>query len=152
MILVAKCSIVEVTLYSLSEAFSVIVGLYGTIIHYDESKISRLRGCFNHLKKIFFVIFASPIFLVEEIQTVFLFFKECRQIQLLSEEQNVFKHLSLDKKDQVKKFYNAKIQELDKVQKLICREATIQVALQLTLILYQEIFIQSFLKKQVRRL
>ena len=137
----AKCIKVEVTLGSRTEAFSFIVGLYGTILNYNESKISRLRNCFNHLKKIFFVIFASPIFLVEEIQTVFLFFKECRKIQLLSEKQNVFKHLSMDKKDQVKKFYNAKIQELDKAQKLICREATIQVALQLTLILYQEILI-----------
>ena len=109
------------------------------------SEKSRLKNCFHHLKKILFVIFASPIFLVEEIQTVFIFFKECRKIQLLSEKQNVFKHLSLDEKDQVKKFYNAKIQELDKAQKLICREATIQVALQLTLILYQEILITSSL-------
>ena len=58
----------------------------------------------------------------------------------------------MEEKNQVEKFYNAKIQELDKAQKLICREATIQVALQLTLILYQEILIKSSLKKSLMTL
>ena len=72
-------------------------------------------------------------------QNVFLYYKECSKVQLLAKKQNIFKHLHLEEKKQVKKFYNAKIQSLNKAQKLICREATIQVALQLTLILYQEI-------------
>ena len=101
------------------------------------------------VKKIISVIFASVIFLLEEIQNVFVFYKECRKIQLLAEKQNIFKNLSAEEKDQVKKFYNAKIQELDKAQKLICREATVQVALQLTLILYQEIFNKSSFTKKV---
>lgn len=95
------------------------------------------------LKKILSVTFASVVFLIEEIQNVFLFYKECRNVQLVAQEQDSFKLLSSEQKDQVKKFYNAKILELDKAQKLICREATIQVVLQLTLIMYQEILINS---------
>ena len=63
-------------------------------------------------------------------------------------KQNIFKKLSSDEKNRVQKYYNAKVQELDKVQKLICREATIQVALQLTLILYQEILMKLPLLKK----
>ena len=63
-------------------------------------------------------------------------------------KQNIFKKLSTDEKNRVQKYYNAKVQELDKVQKLICREATIQVALQLTLILYQEILMKLPLLKK----
>ena len=64
-------------------------------------------------------------------------------------KQNIFKKLSSDEKNRVQKYYNAKVQELDKVQKLICREATIQVALQLTLILYQEILMKSLKKSSI---
>ena len=78
-------------------------------------------------------------------ENVFVFYKECKKIQSLAKKQNIFAHLSTVEKDQVKKFYNAKIQELDKAQKLIRREATVQVALQLTLILYQEILNLYFL-------
>lgn len=104
-----------------------------------------MRKPLTYLKKMFSVFFASLIFLVEEIQNVFVFYKKCKKIQLLAEKQETFKKLSPEEKDQVRKFYNAKIQELDKAQKLICREATIQVVLQLTLILYQEILFKSSL-------
>ena len=56
-------------------------------------------------------------------------------------------HPTKEERCQVKMFYDGKIKELDKAQKLICREATIQVILQLTLIFYQEIFIKSFFQK-----
>ena len=92
------------------------------------------------MKKFISVIFASFIFLVEEIQNVIRSFKESRIIESLSEKEGTFKDLSPDEKDEVRKYYNAKIRQLDKAQKLICREATIQVVLQLTLMLYQENF------------
>ena len=76
-------------------------------------------------------------------QNVFLFYKECSKIKSLAKKQNFFKNLSPEERKQVKNFYDSKIQSLDKAQKLICRESTIQVALQLTLILYQEILIKS---------
>ena len=107
--------------------------MYGSGIYYDRSK-----SCLS-LKKVLSIIFASVLFLVEEIQNVFLFYKKCRKIRFLTQKQNIFKDLSSEEKGQVKHFYDAKIQELDKAQKLACREATIQVAFQLTLILYQEI-------------
>ena len=59
----------------------------------------------------------------------------------LSNQQNDYKDLSLEEKTEVEKFYDAKMQQLDKSQRIICREATIQVVLQLTLLLYQEILI-----------
>ena len=74
-------------------------------------------------------------------QNVLLFYKICVEIRLLTKKKNKFKDLSLDEKNHVRKFYDAKIHELDKAQKLNCRETTIQVALQLTLISYQEILV-----------
>ena len=62
-------------------------------------------------------------------------------MRLLSKQYNDYNALSSEEKEQVKKFYNVKIRQLDKSQKLICREASIQVVLQLTLLLYQEILI-----------
>ena len=114
------------------------VALYGTGIRYDISEKGILGNALNRLKKIFSVIFASIIFLVEETQNYFVCYKISKKIQLLAEKQDTFKLLSSEERGQVKEFYNAKIRELDKAQKLICREATIQVVLQLSLILYQE--------------
>lgn len=62
-------------------------------------------------------------------------------MRLLSKQYYDYNALSSEEKEQVKKFYNVKIRQLDKSQKLICREASIQVVLQLTLLLYQEILI-----------
>ena len=62
-------------------------------------------------------------------------------MRLLSKQYYDYNTLSSEEKEQVKKFYNVKIRQLDKSQKLICREASIQVVLQLTLLLYQEILI-----------
>ena len=53
-------------------------------------------------------------------------------IESLSEKRDSFKDLSPDEKDEVKNFYNAKIRQLDKAQKLICREATIQASFKIS--------------------
>ena len=85
---------------------------------------------------------------MEEIQNVFLFYKECTNIQSLAKKQRNFENLSQEEKNRVEKFYDARTQALDKAQKLICRESAIQLALQLTLILYQEI-VRNFCVKMV---
>ena len=91
--------------------------------------------------KFFSIIFAIFLFFIEEVQSVFIFYRKSKTMWLLSEKQNVYNDLSSEEKQKVKKFYNAKIRQLDKSQKLICREASVQVVLQLTLIIYQEILI-----------
>ena len=48
--------------------------------------------------------------------------------------------LSLDQKNAVGTFFNVKVRRLDEAQKLICRESSIQVVLQFTLIFYQANF------------
>ena len=86
------------------------------------------------------ILFASFIFLLEEIQNVFIFYKECKLIQSLRRKHDRFLNLSLDEKNAVRYYFNARIQQLDGAQRLICRESSIQVVLQLTLILYQAIY------------
>ena len=44
-------------------------------------------------------------------------------------------------------FYNARIRQLDGAQRLICRESSIQVVLQLTLILYQANYQEKYKKE-----
>ena len=100
-----------------------------------------LGRLFFVLKKFFSIIFAGVLFFVEEVQNVFIFYRESKKMRLLSKQKKDYKDLSSEEKEKVKKFYDAKIRQLDKSQKLICREATVQVVLQLTLLLYQEILI-----------
>ena len=83
------------------------------------------------------VLFASFIFLIEEVKNVYLFYKRGKVIQALRKKHDQFLTLSLDEKKEVRDFYNARIRQLDGAQRLICRESSIQVVLQLTLILYQ---------------
>ena len=85
-------------------------------------------------------MFASFIFLIEEVQNVFLFYKDCKLIQSLRKKYDRFENMSVDEKNAVRDFYDAKICQLDRAQKLICRESSIQVVLQLTLIVYQANF------------
>ena len=77
-----------------------LVALYGTGIQYDSchdrSKIGPIGNCLYLLKKIFSVVFASFIFLVEEMQNVFVFYKEGEKIILLAKKQDNFKQLSQD--------------------------------------------------------
>ena len=107
--------------------------VYGTEIRYDQSKKS-----FSTLKRIASIVFASFIFLIEEVQSVILFYKNCQLIKSLRKKYDRFGNLSVDEKNTVLEFYDAKIRQLDRAQKLICRESSIQVVLQLTLIVYQE--------------
>ena len=83
---------------------------------------------------------------MEEVQNVIIFNQKSKTMRLLSEQQKDYNDLSSEEKEEVKKFYDAKIRQLNKSQKLICREATIQVVLQLTLLLYQEILILSIIR------
>ena len=86
------------------------------------------------------IVFASLLLLIEEVQNVFIHYKECKLIQSFTKKHVSYEKLSPDEKKEVRLFYEAKVRQLDGAQKLICRESSIQVALQLTLILYQEIF------------
>ena len=75
--------------------------------------------------------------MVEEIEHIYHYYKNCNKIQRLSERTKRFSDLSTLEKTEVRCFYDAKIRQLDGAQKLICRESSIQVVLQLTLIVYQ---------------
>ena len=86
------------------------------------------------------ILFASLILLIEEVQDVSRFYKDSKTIQSLRIKHDRYNDLSLDGKKKVRVFYDVKIKSLDKAQKLISRESSIQVALQLTLISYQENF------------
>ena len=85
------------------------------------------------------------MFMIEELQNVFRFYKHCEKIQSLRKKHEKFGELSVDEKNEVKTFYNARTQKMDRAQKIMCREASIQVVLQLTLILYQANFQPFFL-------
>ena len=106
-------------------------------IRYDSSKKEAPRKSFCALKRIVSIIFASFVFLIEEVQNVFLMYKESKLILSLREKNDRFLTLSLDEKNAVRDYFNARIRQLDGAQRLICRESSIQVVLQLTLILYQ---------------
>ena len=77
------------------------------------------------------------MFLIEEVQKVYLMYKESKLILSLREKNDRFHTLSLDEKNAVRDYFNARIRQLDGAQRIICRESSIQVVLQLTLILYQ---------------
>ena len=86
------------------------------------------------------IVFASLLLLIEEVQNVFIHYKDCKLIQSFTKKRDSYEKLSPEEKKALRLFYEAKVRQLDGAQKLICRESSIQVALQLTLILYQEIF------------
>ena len=77
------------------------------------------------------------MFLIEEVQKVYLMYKESKLILSLREKNDRFLTLSLDEKNAVRDYFNARIRQLDGAQRIICRESSIQVVLQLALILYQ---------------
>lgn len=94
----------------------------------------------SFLRRMMSILFASFMFLIEEIQNVFLFYKDCTRIHSLRKKHDRFCNLSLDEKKSVEVFFNEKVRRLDQAQKLICRESSIQVVLQLTLLVYQANF------------
>ena len=89
------------------------------------------------IKKGISIVLASLILMVEEIKHIYHYYKNCNKIQRLSERKERFSDLSTLEKTEVRCFYDAKIRQLDGAQRLICRESSIQVVLQLILILYQ---------------
>ena len=86
------------------------------------------------------ILFASFLFLIEEVQNIFLFYKDCKLIQAHRKKHDRFSNMSVEEKKDVRDYFNAKVRQLDRAQKLICRESSIQVVLQLTLIVYQANF------------
>ena len=115
--------------------------MYGTGIHSERNEKCFKNKVFLCLQRILSIVFASLIFLIEEIKNVFRYYKECRVIQSLRKKHDRFQNLSSEEKEDVRLYFNAKICQLDGAQKLICRESSIQVILQLTLIAYQENFL-----------
>ena len=107
-------------------------------------KCSSKRS-FSRIARILAIVFSPFMFMIEELQNVFRFYKHCEKIQSLRKKHEKFGELCLDEKNQVKTFFNAKAKGLDRAQKIMCREASIQVVLQLTLILYQANFQPFFL-------
>ena len=97
------------------------------------------------------VLFASFIFLIEEVKNVYLFYKGGKFIQALRKKHDRFLTLSFDEKIAVREFFNARIRRLDGAQRLICRESSIQVVLQLTLILYQANYQEKY-KREISNL
>ena len=91
-----------------------------------------------------YILFATFVFLIEEVQNVFLMYKESKLILSLREKNDRFLTLSLDEKNAVRDYFNARIRQLDGAQRIICRESSIQVVLQLTLILYQENYQEKY--------
>ena len=83
------------------------------------------------------ILFASLILLIEELKNILLFYKESKLNRSLRQKHGRFLNLSFDEKNAVRDFFNARIRQLDGAQRVICRESSIQVVLQLTLILYQ---------------
>ena len=117
-----------------------LVSLYGTEISFSTfEKWSKPNPLFV-LKQITTIVFASLLLLIEEVQNVFIHYKECKIIQSFTKKHESYEKLPPEEKKKVRLFYEAKVRKLDGAQKLICRESSIQVAFQLTLILYQEIF------------
>ena len=92
----------------------------------------------NLIKKGISIVLASLILMIEEIKHIYHFYQNCNKIQRLSERKKRFSDLSGQEKTKVRCFYDAKMRQLDGAQKLICRESSIQLVLQLTLILYQK--------------
>ena len=116
------------------------VALHGTGIRYNAPEKWASNKFLVVIGKMFSVVIASVLFVVEEIQNAYFFFKESEKIQGLAQKRKCYKDLAANEKKAVEKFYEAKIEQLDAAQKLICRESSIQVVFQLTLILYQENF------------
>ena len=114
--------------------------VYGANIRYEWSENFGSNKLLSVLKRVMSILFSNLLFMIEEVQNVFLFYKNCKLIQTLRKQKDRFCNLSLQEKNAVRAFFNDKVRQLDKAQKLICRESSIQVVLQFTLIVYQANF------------
>ena len=116
------------------------MSLYGTGIRCNlTNKWFKKKYLFG-FEKIVTILLASLMFMFEEVQNIFVYYKESKVIQSLRKKYDSYEKLSPENKKDVRLFFDSKIRQLDGAQKLICREASIQVILQLTLIAYQENF------------
>ena len=59
------------------------------------------------------------------------------KVQDLARAGKIFKDLSDSEQNEVENYYTAKKRQLDRAQKVICRESSIQLVLQNSLIVYQ---------------
>ena len=96
-----------------------------------------LKKCPAFVRKIFAICFAHILVLIEEIYVVYDFYLRGKDIQQLTKKNNLYKDLSSNEKSVVKAYFAAKKTQLDGAQKIICRESSIQLVLQNTLIVYQ---------------
>ena len=88
-------------------------------------------------RKFCFVLLAPLILPIEEVFFIREFFKKSRKVLEISKMSNQFKALCNKDKIEVLKYYKIKKRELQRSQKLICRESSIQLVLQNVLIAYQ---------------
>ena len=75
--------------------------------------------------------------MLEEIYVVYDFYLRGKDMQKLSKKSNLYKDLTPEEKGVVKAYFAAKRNQLAGAQKIICRESSIQLVLQNTLIVYQ---------------
>ena len=82
----------------------------------------------------------SPLIVVsEEIYFTMNFFRKSQKIQRLAQKRIRFEDLDSKEQRGVYEYFESKRKQLDRSQKLICRESSIQFVLQNTLIVYQVI-------------
>ena len=99
-----------------------------------------LKKCPAIARKVFAICFAHILVLIEEIYVVYDFYLRGKDIQGISKKNNLYRDLSPDEKAIVEAYYAAKTAQLDGAQKIICRESSVQLVLQNTLIVYQAFF------------
>ena len=73
----------------------------------------------------------------EEIYFTMNFFRKSQKIQRLAQKRIRFEDLVSKEQQVVYEYFESKKKQLDRSQKLICRESSIQFVLQNTLIVYQ---------------
>ena len=117
--------------------YIILVTFYGTEVSaICENKLTKKLPRF--CRKFFTILFAHILIFIEEVFFIYEFFKQTTKLQKL--DQKKFEDLSDKEKIEVEKYFEAKKKQLDRAQKVICRESSIQVVLQNALIVYQERF------------
>ena len=102
-----------------------------------ENRFTRIP---TFCRRIITILFAHILIFIEELSYIYEFFKRSEKVQDLARAGKIFKDLSDSEKSEVENYYTAKKRQLDRAQKVICRESSIQLVLQNSLIVYQERF------------
>ena len=100
----------------------------------NENRFTRIP---TFCRKIITILFAHILIFIEELYFIYDFFKRSEKVQDLARAGKFFKDLSDSERDEVESYYTAKMRRLDRAQKVICRESSIQLVLQNSLIVYQ---------------